>query len=100
MTGHTFEASPNTYARVGGILYLMITSGYFPKILGVLMQSAGLCYLINSFSLLLAPSFAAALFAILIPAFIAELSLSLWLIVKGVNVPKWEERSASRAGGA
>ncbi len=24
-------------------------------------------------------------------AFLAELGLSLWLIVKGVNVPKWEE---------
>ena len=81
--------------------YLIFTSGYFPKILGVLMQSAGLCYLINSVSSLLAPAFATMLFpAILMPAFIAELSLCLWLLVKGVNVPKWEEtRNASRVGG-
>ena len=32
--------------------------------------------------------------AILIPAFIGELSLCLWLLVKGVNVPKWEARQA------
>jgi len=82
--------------------YLIFLSGYFPKILGVLMESAGLCYLINSVSLLLAPAFAATLFpAILMPALIAELSLCLWLMVKGVNVRKWEEmRSASRVGGA
>ena len=82
--------------------YLIFTSGYFPKILGVLMQGAGLCYLINSFLLLLAPAFATMLFpAILMPAFIAELSLCIWLLVKGVNVPKWEEtRNASRVKGA
>jgi len=82
--------------------YLIFTSGYFPKTLGVLMQSAGLCYLINSFSSLLAPAFAAMLFpAILLPAFLAELSFCLWLLVKGVNVPKWEEtRRASPVAGA
>lgn len=35
--------------------------------------------------------------AILIPVFIGEASLCLWLLVKGVNVPRWEERA--REGG-
>jgi hypothetical protein len=75
--------------------HLIFRSGYLPKTLGVLMQIAGLCYLANSFALLLAPAFANMLFpAILVPAFIAELSLCLWLIVKGVNVPKWNKRVA------
>ena len=79
--------------------YLISRSGYLPGILGVLMQVAGVCYLTNSFALLLAPAFADAIFpAILVPAFIGELSLCLWLLVKGVNVPKWEERA--RAGRA
>jgi|SRR5271154_4641464 len=77
--------------------YLIRKSGYLPKILGVLMQIAGVCYLINSFALLLAPKVANVLFpAILLPAFVGELSLCLWLLVKGVNVPRWEEKS--RAG--
>jgi hypothetical protein len=39
--------------------------------------------------------------AILIPAFIGELSLCLWLLVKGVNMPKWEKlASAERVSGA
>jgi hypothetical protein len=75
--------------------YLIYRSEYFPKVFGVLMFIAGLSYLINSFALLLAPSFAAAIFpGILIPAFVGELSLTLWLIVKGVNVEKWKQRVA------
>lgn len=78
--------------------YLIFRSGYLPKILGVLMQIAGLCYLINSFALILAPAVAGALFPwVLLPAFIAELSLALWLLVKGVNVQRWKEQ-ASAAG--
>jgi Domain of unknown function (DUF4386) len=72
--------------------YLIRRSGYLPKTLGVLMQIAGVCYLTNSFALLLAPTVADAIFpAILVPAFVGELSLCLWLLVKGVNVPKWDE---------
>jgi hypothetical protein len=73
--------------------YLIFKSGYFPRILGVLLQLAGWCYLTNSFALFLAPKFADMIFpAILAPAFIGELSLCLWLLVKGVNVAKWEEQ--------
>jgi hypothetical protein len=76
--------------------YLIFRSGYLPRILGVLMQIAGLCYLTNSFALIIAPAFADRLFpAILVPSFIAELSLCLWLLVKGVNVTKWEEQVSS-----
>jgi len=36
--------------------YLIFRSGYLPRALGVLLQIAGLCYLMNSFALLLAPA--------------------------------------------
>ena len=73
--------------------YLMFRSGYFPRSLGVLQGIAGLCYLINSFALLLSPALADKMFpAIVLPAFIGELSTCLWLIVKGVNTAKWDER--------
>jgi hypothetical protein len=75
---------------------LIFRSGYLPRILGVLMQIAGLCYLVNSFALFLSPGFAALLFpAIMIPAFVGESSVCLWFIVKGVNLPKWQERGVS-----
>ena len=74
---------------------LIFRSGYLPKALGVLMQITGLCYLTNSFALLLAPHFANRIFlAILVPAFVGEASLCLWLIVKGVNLTKWEKKAS------
>jgi hypothetical protein len=74
--------------------YLIFRSGYLPKAIGVLMQIAGLSYLTNSFALVLAPAAANRLFpAILLPPFVGEASLCLWLLVKGVNVEKWEEKA-------
>jgi uncharacterized protein DUF4386 len=75
--------------------YLIFKSGFLPKTIGVLMQIAGWCYLINSFALILAPALANRLFpAILLPAFVGEASLCLWLLVKGVNVERWKEAAA------
>lgn len=60
---------------------LMFKSGFVPRPLGALLVLAGVSYLVNSFALLLAPSLAAMLFpAILLPALVAELALSLWLL--------------------
>lgn len=76
--------------------YLIRKSGYLPEAIGVLMQIAGLCYLINSFSLVLSPSLASVLFpAILAPAFIGESSFCLWLLIKGVNVAAWERKAGT-----
>ena len=72
--------------------YLIFKSGYLPKAIGVLMQIAGFCYLTNSFALILSPAVANRLFpAILVPAFVGEASLCLWLLIKGVNVQRWRE---------
>jgi hypothetical protein len=77
--------------------YLIFRSGYLPKAVGVLMQIAGLSYLTNSFALILAPDFASRIFpAILVPAFVGEASLCLWLLVKGVNVEKWKARAGAQ----
>ena len=70
--------------------YLIFKSGFLPKTLGVLILIAGLCYLLNSFALLLSPALADALFpAVLLPPFIGESALCLWLIFRGVNLVKW-----------
>ena len=77
--GHGFAVSLiffGCYCLVMG--YLIFKSEYLPKALGVLMQVAGACYLMNSFALLLAPHFADRMFpAILVPAFVAEVSLAM-----------------------
>jgi hypothetical protein len=70
--------------------YLIFASTFFPKVLGVLMFVAGLCYLANSFAMIVVPKFSNI--ALLFPAFIGELSFCLWLIIKGVDVSRWRAR--------
>jgi hypothetical protein len=71
--------------------YLIFRSGFLPRFLGVLMTLAGVCYMTNSFTSFLAISFGPAGFPwLLLPVGLSELTLCLWLIVKGVNVAKWE----------
>ena len=76
--------------------YLIYASGFLPKALGVLLFIAGLSYLLNSFALLLAPTLASALFPyVLIPAFVGELLLALWMIFKGVDLAQWRRVTAT-----
>jgi hypothetical protein len=78
--------------------YLIYKSGYLPKFIGVLMPIAGLCYITNSFVLILDPEVADKLFpAIMVPVFIAESTFCLWLIAKGVNIQKWNEKARVRS---
>lgn len=71
--------------------YLVRLSGFLPSILGWLLTLVGICYLANSFVLIIAPQFSGTLFPILMaPIFIGELSMCLWLLFKGVNLEKWK----------
>jgi hypothetical protein len=72
--------------------YLIFRSSYMPRPIGVLMQIAGVCYVINSLALILSPPLSSRLFpAILLPALVAELSLALWLLIRGVRAEEWEQ---------
>lgn len=79
--------------------YLIFKSTFLPRIPGVLMALAGVCYLTWSLASLLSPALGDRLFAayILAPCFIAELLLALWLLAVGVNVPRWEGRAGAAA---
>lgn len=75
--------------------YLIIKSGFLPKTLGILILIVGIGYLTNSFAMILSPSLADVIFPIvIIPIFIGELSMCLWLLFKGVNLTKWKEWAA------
>lgn len=72
--------------------YLVYRSGFLPRILGVMIAIAGAGYLINSFTLILAPSLSEYTFSIVMgPIIIAETSMALWLLIKGVNVSQWNK---------
>jgi Domain of unknown function (DUF4386) len=70
--------------------YLIYRSIFLPRILGVLMMLAGLGYLI-----LLWPALGDRLFFpyIVVPSVVAEGSLTLWLLVMGVNIQRWREQN-------
>ena len=69
--------------------YLIVRSTFLPHILGVLMTVAGAAYLI-----FLWPELGSRLFVpwIVVPAVVGEASLTIWLLVKGVNVERWKQQ--------
>jgi len=70
--------------------YLIFKSTFLPRFLGVLMACAGLGWLV-----FLSP-LAIHLFTYLkVLGFLAEVSLMLWLIMKGVNVQRWKEQASA-----
>ena len=72
--------------------YLMFQSGYFPKFLGVLMTVAGLAFIVSNFTAVLAPQYQSGwLLASMMPA---SLLLTVWLLFKGVDLPRWEAKMA------
>ena len=71
--------------------YLIFQSGYLPKFLGVLLALGGLGFVTRNFALVLAPAYAYDWLPL--PMFIAVLSLTLWLLVRGVNVQRWNQHA-------
>ena len=93
------------YARIAGMFmvfygiaailrgYLIYRSGYLPRALGVLLGIAGAGFVARTFTLVLAPAYSSEL--LLAPMFLAMASLTGWLLVKGVDVAKWEAAARS-----
>jgi len=66
---------------------LILRSRLIPRVIGALMLAAGISYFLNSLAGILSPPFQEALLpGILLPPFIGETALALWLAIKGVNV--------------
>ena len=65
---------------------LILRSGLIPRVIGALMVVAGSWYVVNTLALILSPALSDRLVpGILLPVGLAELSLALWLAVKGVR---------------
>ena len=76
--------------------YLIFRSTFLPRVLGLMLTIGGVGYLSSILSALIPPAIRAILFPyIMLPAGIAEVSLTLWLIIVGVNVTRWKEQAMS-----
>lgn len=65
---------------------LVFKSGFFPKILGVLLIAAGVGYVVHSFTFLLFPHYEAMVSSYAaIPEGVGELSMVVWLLIKGAK---------------
>src|ERR671920_932916 len=79
--------------------YLVAKSGYFPRILGIMLMVTCLGYLMDSFGILFPSSGVLSIVssAVLAVGVIGELSFTLWLLIEGVNVEQWEIRARKSA---
>ncbi len=71
--------------------YLIYKSGYFPKILGVLVMIGCIGYLLDSFSHILLSNYAhyeAILDPLVLLLTFGELPFMVWLLVKGAKIPE------------
>jgi len=77
--------------------YLIIRSTFLPRVLGVVMMLAGAGWLTFVW-----PPLSTALSSYVLPfGALAEILLMLWLLVKGVNVPAWQQQAITgQPGGA
>ena len=66
--------------------YLIYKSGYFPKIVGVLMFIAGFGYLLGSFMHLLLPTYGTIIQVLEFMTF-GEVLFMVWILLKGAKLP-------------
>ena len=71
--------------------WLIFRSAFLPRALGVAMAVAGLGWL----SVLYPPLATALSPGIQALGFLAEFALLLWLLSKGVNIPRWQEQAGA-----
>jgi hypothetical protein len=72
--------------------HLIFQSKFLPRVIGILLALAGLGYL-----LFIWPPLGDRLFFpfILVPGVVGEGSLTLWLLLVGVNAERWTQRASS-----
>lgn len=79
--------------------YLIVRSTFLPRIPGVLLAIAGAGYVIGSSANFLSPSLGTALSPFVLPAgTVGEGSVTLWLLLRGVNVSRWTDQASSLSG--
>lgn len=88
----------NMFYGFGPVLlgWLIFRSGFIPRAFGALLVLTGIVFTVRTLLVVLAPAYASPM--LLIVAAIAFPPLSLWLLVKGVDVAKWRERATLHRG--
>lgn len=75
--------------------YLIVRSGYLPRLFGYALQAAAVVYLAGSFTRFLAPESLPLVQPAYVIPLLAELGFCLWLLIRGVRPERGEEPTAS-----
>ena len=73
---------------------LVIKSGFFPRILGILLMVAGFAYLASSFTSIVLPAYRHVVSKIMMPLYFGEVPIILWLLIMGAKVPQPQARTS------
>ena len=66
--------------------YLVLKSGFLPKVLGGLLIADGVCQFIYVCQRLVLPALGIIAYPCMVISFVAEVSLALWLFIKAVKI--------------
>jgi len=81
------------YCLLIGALFFRAT--FVPKFIGLALMISGLAWLTGNLSAILSPPLAAMLAPLQFVGILGEATLTVWLLVMGVNVTKWREQAAA-----
>jgi hypothetical protein len=74
---------------------LILRSTFLPRFLGLLMVFAGIGWITFCLASVLSPPVASFLFPyILLPGMIGEGTLTVWLLARAVDAPRWQEQAS------
>jgi hypothetical protein len=74
--------------------YLILRSGYLPRLLGGIVMLAGAGFTLRSFVVILAPQYDSNLFVL--PMLLAMVSMAFWFLMKGIDRTRWEQFDQAR----
>jgi hypothetical protein len=67
---------------------LVIKSGWFPKVLGVLLLVAGFGYVVTTITSIVLPAYEEVVTKAMMPLGFGEFPIILWLLIRGAKVPE------------
>jgi uncharacterized protein DUF4386 len=71
---------------------LVIKSGFFPRLLGILLMVAGFAYLTTSVASIALPAYRHIVSQVMMPLYFGEVPIIFWLLIKGAKVQEPQAR--------
>ena len=67
---------------------LTIKSGFFPRVLGILLMFAGVAYVVSCVTSIVFPAYLSVVSKVMMPLYFGELPIVIWLLVMGAKEPR------------